>query len=157
MQTKCDIAACTMLQLLRGNRISSVLKGENIIQEVDVLSLPFKITLVSYKSHIWPHISLTSSLILTFFFNLTFGLTISLHLASLTFFFSLTFGFTSNFTFGFTFGQTFSLTYGYTFSLTYIFIQLHDFIIQLLDSLTSSLAWSLTYLYLASYSASHSA
>ena len=54
MQTKCDIAACTMLQLLRANRISFVLKGENIIQEVDVLSLPFKITLVSYKAHIWP-------------------------------------------------------------------------------------------------------
>ena len=110
-----------------------MLKGQNIIQEVDVLSLPFKITLVSYtgshlasyqpyiqphldfflQPYIWPHnqltvgrildffnptfgltISLQLASLLTFFFNLTFGLTISLHLASLLiFFFSLTFGF----------------------------------------------------------------
>ena len=105
----------------------------------------------------------------TFFFNITFVLTISLQLASLLTFFQpyiwphkqlifgltldfflqpyiwphnqLTFGFTSNFTFGLTFGQTFSFTFVYTFSLTYIFIQLHDFIIQLLDSLACSLTW----------------
>ena len=144
MQTKCDNAVlCYNCCVRTGlDSYSSVLKGKNIIQEVDVLSLPFKITLVSYtgshlasyqpyiqphldfclQPYIWPHNQLTVGLTLDFF-NPTFGLTTSLQLASLlTFFFNLyiwphnqlTFGLTLDFFFSLTFGFTSNFTFGFT-------------------------------------------
>ena len=148
MQTKCDIAVpCYNCCVRAGlDSYSSVLKGKNIIQEVDVLSLPFKITLVSYtgshlasyqsyhldfflQPNIWPHNQLTVGLTLDFF-NPTFGLTISLQFASLlTFFFNLTFGVTISlhlvslliFFFSLTFGFTSNFTFGFTSNFTFGF------------------------------------
>ena len=101
-----------------------------------------------FQSYICPHNQLTVGLTLDFFLQpyicphkqLTFGLTLDFFLQPYILLHNQpTFGFTSNFTFGLTFGQTLSFTFGYTFNLTYILIQLQDFIIQLLDSLASSL------------------
>ena len=145
MQTKCDVTVYYSCCVRTGlDSYSSVHKGKNIIQEVDILSLTFKTTfgficrftsgLISalyiqphldffLQPYIWPHN------------QLIFGLTLDFFLQPYIWPHNkLTFGFISNFTFGLTFGQTFSLTFGYTFSLN-IFIQLHDFIIQLLDSI----------------------
>ena len=95
---------------------SSVHKGKNIIQEVDVLSLDIQDHIWFHiQAHIWPHISLTSRL---FFFNLTFVLKISLQLASLlTFFFNLTFGLTISLQLVSLLTFFFSLPFGLTISL----------------------------------------